>query len=167
MSHITRAIGNSAFFVKRDDILTGTWREGNSAPRYSDVALQLVPYDPLITTTGVYVYTYTHRVKSLREQQDLVEGLCNPLVWHRHPVSHSQLKAAFDPLKKAMKLVRSPQYQECWDSRIERAIRHSDLAWARFLTVFALARQHRKCGAERCRYWSVAGRRETQTGGPQ
>ena len=117
--------------------LTGTWRRRDCPPRYSDKALQVVLY---ASPTSANSQRYSSRIHILspQERHQVLEGLCNPLVWHRRAEALSLLRYAIVSLAKARKLVRSLKNEQCRDSRIERAIRHSDRAWAKFRMAFAL-----------------------------
>jgi hypothetical protein len=120
------------------NVLTRTWRRRDCPPQYSDKALQVVLYYASPTAANSQRYSNRMHIMSPQELQELVEGLCNPLVWHRCPEAFSRLRNAIVSLAKARKLVRSLKNEECRDSRIERAIRHSDRAWAKFRMAFAL-----------------------------
>ncbi|KAJ9099142.1 hypothetical protein QFC21_004021 [Naganishia friedmannii] len=119
--------------------LTATWREEESAPRHFDAALQVVRYKPKASSAK----STKPRTTDPEERQNLIKGLANPLLYHRHSHCLSQLHDAILSLETARKVFRDANLTDDWREFVTLAIKCAERAWEAFINPLAWMNQRR------------------------
>lgn len=121
------------------DNLTAAWREEDSPSRHFDLALQLVPY----RRKAGNAKSESARDMDPQERKNLITGLSNPLLYHRHSRCLSRLQDVILSLETARKIARDAKLTEDWQELVALAIKCAERAWEAFINPLAWMNQRR------------------------
>ncbi|KAJ9116321.1 hypothetical protein QFC22_004761 [Naganishia vaughanmartiniae] len=128
--------------MKTSEDLTATWRGEDSAPQHFDAALQLVRYRRQSSSANPSSSARTAAADP-EERKNLIKGLSNPLLYHRHSQCLSRLQDHISSLGTARRLVGDAKSTDKWKESVALAIECAERAWDKFIHPLVWMNQRR------------------------